>query len=142
MDTCKRGSTSEMQVTSIRMEPELKERLREIAGEQGYQTLIREVLWQFVEQQMVLDQVRWCSPSEQESYSAKDRRSPSDPPLLSMSDIRATFRAIAQREEQCAITGQLIQPEQPIWLGLTAMGELVPICPTAIVQLTCSRAER
>jgi hypothetical protein len=60
MDTCKRGSTSEMQVTSIRLEPELKERLREISGEQGYQTLIREVLWQFVAQQTVLDEVRSC----------------------------------------------------------------------------------
>ncbi len=29
MDTRKRVSTSEMQVTSIRLEPELKERLRE-----------------------------------------------------------------------------------------------------------------
>ncbi|MGI0488503.1 hypothetical protein ACN4EK_24090 [Pantanalinema rosaneae CENA516] len=58
MDTRKRGNTSEMQVTSIRMEPELKERLRQISGEQGYQTLIREVLWQFVDQQMVSDEVR------------------------------------------------------------------------------------
>lgn len=58
MDTRKRGSTSEMQVTSIRLEPELKDRLREISGEQGYQTLIREVLWQFVEQQMRADEVR------------------------------------------------------------------------------------
>ena len=113
MDTRKRGSTSEMQVTSIRLEPELKERLREISGEQGYQTLIREVLWQFVEQQMRADEVR--------PYSAEDRRlpqrgncfaPPSHPPLLSMSDIRATFRAVSQQEEQCAITGQRIQPQQ------------------------------
>jgi hypothetical protein len=52
MDTRKRGSTSEMQVTSIRLEPELKERLREISGEQGYQTLIRDVPWRFVERQV------------------------------------------------------------------------------------------
>ena len=70
MDTRKRGSTSEMQVTSIRLEPELKERLREISGEQGYQTLIREVLWQFVDQQMVSDEVRWRSLSERESPSS------------------------------------------------------------------------
>ena len=105
MDTRKRGSTSEMQVTSIRLEPELKERLREISGEQGYQTLIREVLWQFVDQQMVSDEVRWRSLSKGQSYSVEDRRSPSHPPLLSMSDIRATFRAVSQQEEQCAITG-------------------------------------
>jgi predicted transcriptional regulator len=33
-----------MQVMSIRLEPELKERLRKIAGEQGYQTLMQDVL--------------------------------------------------------------------------------------------------
>jgi hypothetical protein len=108
-----------MQVTSIRLEPELKERLREISGEQGYQTLIREVLWQFVEQQMGADEVR--------PYSAEDRRTPSHPPLLSMSDIRATFRAITQQEENCALTGRTIEPEQTMWLGLTISGELVPL---------------
>jgi predicted DNA-binding protein len=65
-----------MQVTSIRLEPELKERLREISGEQGYQTLIREVLWQFVEQQMGADALRWRSLSKEESYSSEDRRLP------------------------------------------------------------------
>ncbi|MBD2156716.1 hypothetical protein [Leptolyngbya sp. FACHB-16] len=119
MDTRKRGSTSEMQVTSIRLEPELKERLREISGEQGYQTLIREVLWQFVEQQMGADEVR--------PYSVEDRRSPSHPPLLSVSDIRATFRAVAQQEERCAITGQVIRSQQFMGLGLTTTGELVPL---------------
>lgn len=122
MDTRKRGSTSEMQVTSIRLEPELKERLREISGEQGYQTLIRKVLWQFVEQQMEADEVRL--------YSVEDRRSPSHPPLLSMSDIRATFRAIAHKEEQCAITGQVIRPRQVMLLGLTISDELAPISAT------------
>lgn len=53
MDTRKRGAITEMQVTSIRLEPELKERLREISGEQGYQTLLRDELWQFVDQQMI-----------------------------------------------------------------------------------------
>lgn len=128
MDTRKRGSTSEMQVTSIRLEPELKERLREISGEQGYQTLIREVLWQFVDQQMVSDEVR--------SYSVEDRRlprrgncfaPPSHPPLLSMSDIRATFRAVSQQEDQCAITGQRIQPQQEMLLGLTTNGEIIAL---------------
>jgi len=108
-----------MQVTSIRLEPELKERLREISGEQGYQTLIREVLWQFVEQQMRADEVR--------PYSAEDRRSPSHPPLLSMSDIRATFRAVSQQEEQCALTGQRIQRQQEMLLGLTTNGEIIAL---------------
>jgi hypothetical protein len=108
-----------MQVTSIRLEPELKERLREISGEQGYQTLIREVLWQFVEQQMRADEVR--------PYSAEDRRSPSHSTLLSMSNIRATFRAVSQQEEQCAITGQRIQPQQEMLLGLTTNGEIIAL---------------
>jgi hypothetical protein len=110
MDTRKRGATTEMQVTSIRLEPELKERLRQMSGEQGYQTLIRDVLWQFVEQQPVL--------GEQQFSQVR---------LLSRSDIRATFEAIAQHEERCAITGQLIQPRQVMRLGLTLAGELVPL---------------
>ena len=119
MDTRKRGSTSEMQVTSIRLEPELKERLREISGEQGYQTLIREVLWQFVEQRPTLD--------GEQSRVVRHWRSPSHPPLLSMSDIRATFRAIAQQEERCAITGQRIHPQQEMLLGLTINGEIIAL---------------
>ncbi|MBD2096734.1 hypothetical protein H6F90_16650 [Trichocoleus sp. FACHB-591] len=111
MDTRRPSSTSEMQVTSIRLEAELKERLRELSGEQGYQTLIREILWQFVEQRLM--------PLE--------KRSPSQTPLLSRSEIRVTFDAIAQREEHCAITGRLIQPQQPMKLGLTITGELVPL---------------
>jgi hypothetical protein len=126
MDTRKRGSTSEMQVTSIRLEPELKERLREISGEQGYQTLIREVLWQFVEQQAVHHRER--------SRGVEHGRSPSHPPLLSMSEIRATFRAIAQQEERCAVTGQVIRPQQIMGLGLTTTGELVPLT-TEIFQI-------
>lgn len=119
MDTRKRGSTSEMQVTSIQLEPELKERLREISGEQGYQTLSREVLWQFVEQQLGADEVR--------PYSAEDRRSPSHPPLLSVSDTRATFRAVSHQENQCVITGQRIQPQQEMLLGLTTNGEIIAL---------------
>jgi hypothetical protein len=118
MDTRKQSSTSEMQVTSIRLERELKERLRELSGEQGYQTLIREVLWRFVEQQTI-------TPEE---------RSPSQTLLLSRSEIRVTFEAlaklsagIAQQKEYCAITGQLVQPQQPMKLGLTITGALVPL---------------
>jgi hypothetical protein len=119
MNTRKPGSTSEMQVTSIRLEAKLKEQLRELSGEQGYQSLIREVLWQFVEQQTIADGPR--------SNFIKLGRLPSHAPILSQSDIRATFAAIAQREEQCAITGQLIQPQQSMWLGLTTTGELIPL---------------
>ncbi|MBD2097692.1 hypothetical protein H6F90_21580 [Trichocoleus sp. FACHB-591] len=127
MDTRKPSSTSEMQVTSIRLEAELKERLRELSGEQGYQTLIREVLWQFVEQRTVPAESR--SPSLEFGRFSLGEASPtpSQAPLLSRSDIRATFQAITQQEEQCAITGQLIQPQQSMWLGLTTTGELLPL---------------
>ena len=131
MNTPKRGSTSEMQVTSIRLEPELKERLRDISGEQGYQTLMRDVLWQFIEQQarpeeLVHDENRQLSQREN-GFAL-----PSCPAMVSISDIRATFRAIAQQEQRCAITGQLICSQQPMWLGLTntstRLGAKVSVC--------------
>lgn len=135
MDTRKRGTTPDMQVTSIRLEPELKERLREISGERGYQFLIREVLWQFVEHQTPFDPLQsvsgefWATPSWQDDALEKPEQQ-----AISLQssrwfkhDIRAMFRAIAQREEQCAMTGQLIRPQQMMWLGLTEAGTLVPL---------------
>ncbi|MBL1176766.1 hypothetical protein [Pantanalinema sp. GBBB05] len=126
MDTRKRGSTSEMQVTSIRLEPKLKERLREISGEQGYQTLIRDVLWRFVEQQARPDELL-KDGNRQLRQREKSFALPSHSSMFSMSDIRATFRAVAQQEQRCAITGQLIRPQQPMWLGLTMTGNMVPL---------------
>jgi len=126
MNTHKRGSTSEMQVTSIRLESELKERLRQISGEQGYQTLIRDVLWQFVDKQARLDELLY-DENRQLPQGENSCVLPSYPSMFSISDIRATFRAIAQQEQHCAITGQLIRPQQPMWLGLTITGEIVPL---------------
>ncbi len=117
MNTHKRASTTEMQVTSIRLETELKDRLREISGAQGYQALIRDVLWQFVEQQTIPDMV---------PVSLRSPLTTFDLPL-SREDIRATFDAVAQQVERCAITGQAIQPQQAMWLGLTNQGILVPL---------------
>jgi hypothetical protein len=115
-----------MQVTSIRLEPELKERLREISGEQGYQTLIRDVLWRFVEQQARPDEFLHDG-NRQLHQSENGFALPSYPSMFSMSDIRATFRAVAQQEQRCAITGQLIRPQQLMWLGLTRTGNMVPL---------------
>lgn len=50
MATRKRNVTTARQVTRIRLEPALKDRLRKLSAEQAYQTLIREVFWQVVEQ--------------------------------------------------------------------------------------------
>ena len=126
MNAQKRGSTSEMQVTSIRLEAELKERLRELSREQGYQTLIRDVLWQFVERQAKLGEFLYDGEqrlSQRENGSALLFC----PSMFSMLDFRATFRSIAQQDQQCALTGQLIRPQQPMWLRLIMTGEVVPL---------------
>lgn len=103
MPTIHQVATTEMQVTSIRFEQELKDRLKELAGNQGYQALIRDVLWNYVRQ-----------------------RSQSQP-QISQSDIRATIAGTAQKEEHCVLTGKPIQPHESMLLGLTTSGEMVPI---------------
>lgn len=109
MYTINRTATTEMEVTSIRLERELKERLKELAGNQGYQALIRDVLWNYVQQ-----------------------KSGDYKPQFSHNDIRASVEAIAQREERCALTGTLIRPQEPMLLGLTAQGEMVPLSPSSL----------
>ena len=109
MQTLTRTSTTEMEVTSIRLERDLKERLKEISGNQGYQALIRDVLWNYVQQ-----------------------KSSGFTPQISRSDIRATIAATLQQEEHCALTGKLLQPMEPILLGLTQSGVMVPLSPEAI----------
>lgn len=96
--------TTEMQVTSIRLEQELKESLKALAGHQGYQALIREILWDYVHQQQT-----------------------ETPQELHRSQIRATLAATAHTIEYCALTGQMIHPDEPMLLGLTVDGKLVPL---------------
>lgn len=109
MHTLTRTPTTEMEVTSIRLERELKEKLKELAGTQGYQALIRDILWNYIQQ-----------------------RSHHTTPALGLTDIRATIPAIAQNEEQCALTGTKIAPHQSMFLGLTTTGTLVPISEGSI----------
>ncbi|MGB3404459.1 MAG: ribbon-helix-helix domain-containing protein [Microcoleaceae cyanobacterium] len=104
MYTLPRTSTTEMEVTSIRLERELKERLKGLAKNKGYQALIRDILWNYVQQK------------------SGDYR-----PQFSRDDIRASFTATAQQEEQCALSGEIIHPNQPMLLGLTIHGDLVPL---------------
>lgn len=104
MSSATRTPTTDMEVTSIRFERELKDKLKELAGSRGYQSLVREILWEYVQQQ------------------SADYR-----PQVSRSDIRATMQAIAQHHEQCHLTGMEIQPEEPILLGLVENGQLVPL---------------
>jgi len=103
MYTLNRTATTDMEVTSIRLERELKEKLKELSGNQGYQALIRDVLWSYVRQKSGnLEQI---SPAE----------------------IRASIQALANREEHCAVTGKLIHPQELMLLGLTAKGDMVPL---------------
>ncbi len=104
MYTLTRRTTTEMEVTSIRLERELKDKLKDLAGKQGYQALIRDILWNYVQQK------------------SGDYR-----PQFSHDDIRASIAATAQDEERCVLTGQLIRPQESMLLGLTRNGDLVPL---------------
>jgi len=108
MPTLTRVSTTEMEVTSIRLERSLKEKLKALAGDRGYQALIREVLWQYIE-----------------STAGEPQGS------LHEADIRASFEAISAQEQTCALTGKPIGANQPMRLGLTTKGALVPLCADA-----------
>ncbi len=103
-NTLTRTTTTEMEVTSIRLERDLKDKLKELAGNQGYQALIRDILWNYVQQK------------------SGDYR-----PQFSRADIRASIAAKAQQEERCVLTGQLIRPQESMFLGLTTSGDLVPL---------------
>jgi hypothetical protein len=104
MYTLTRTSTTDMEVTSIRLERDLKEKLKELSGNQGYQALIRDILWNYVQQK-----------------SGEYRSN------FSRNDIRASLSATAQKEEHCVITGKLIRPQEPMLLGLTTSGDMVPL---------------
>jgi metal-responsive CopG/Arc/MetJ family transcriptional regulator len=109
MHTITRTSTTEMEVTSIRLERELKEKLKELSGNQGYQALIRDILWNYVQQ-----------------------KSGDFTPQISRSDIRATIAATAQKDERCALTGKIMRSQEAIWLGLTDQGVMVPLSPDSL----------
>ncbi|BAC89075.1 hypothetical protein [Gloeobacter violaceus] len=104
MHTLPRTSTTEMEVTSIRLERELKEKLKQFSGDQGYQALVREILWNYVRE-------------KSGEYKV----------LVSRGEIRSTFAATARQEQRCALSGNPIRSNEPILLGLTAQGNLVPI---------------
>ena len=104
MRTLQKTSTTEMEVTSIRLERTLKEKLKQLSGSQGYQALIRDILWNYVHQK------------------SGDYR-----PQFSAADIRATIEAKARKDETCALTGKLIPEAELMFLGFTIYGDLVPI---------------
>lgn len=104
MHTLTRTTTTEMEVTSIRLERDLKDKLKELSGNQGYQALIRDILWNYVQQ-----------------------KSGNYKPQFSLADIRASIAATAQKEERCVLTGQIISPQESMFLGLTSNGDLIPL---------------
>jgi predicted DNA-binding protein len=104
MHTLTRTSTTEMEVTSIRLERELKEKLKELSGNQGYQALIRDILWNYIEQ-------------KSGDYHSS----------VSLPEIRATIAATAQQEERCALTGKVIPLNAAMLLGFTLTGTMVPL---------------
>lgn len=103
MPTTVKIPTTDMEVTSIRLERELKERLKELAENQGYQALIRDILWDYIHQRSSTQSV------------------------LSLGEIRASIPAIAQQEQRCALTGRLLKPQERIFLGFTTSGDMVPL---------------
>jgi hypothetical protein len=109
MRTLTRTSTTEMEVTSIRLEKSLKDKLKDLSGTQGYQALIRDILWNYVQQK------------------SGDYR-----PLFSRTDIRASIAATARKDESCVLTGKLIPENEPMLLGLTIHGDLVPLCADSL----------
>ena len=111
MRTLSRTSTTEMEVTSIRLERSLKDKLKELSGNQGYQALIRDILWNYVQQK------------------SGDYR-----PQFSKADIRATIAARASRDESCVLTGKLIQQDEQMLLGLTIHGDLVPLSVASMAK--------
>ena len=104
MRTMSRTSTTEMEVTSIRLERTLKDKLKALAGNQGYQALIRDILWNYVQQK------------------SGDYR-----PQFSPVDIRITIEATARKDESCVLSGKLIPENETMLLGLTTYGDLVPL---------------
>ena len=109
MRTLPRTSTTKMEVTSIRLERTLKQKLKELAGNQGYQALIRDILWNYVQQK------------------SGDYRT-----QFSKVDIRATIEASARKDESCVLTGKLIPENELMLLGLTIHGDLVPLSMESI----------
>jgi hypothetical protein len=100
-----------MRVTSIRFERELIDKLKTLAGKRGYQSLVRDVLWDYVRQH-------------------------SDDPGFHIlrQQIRAIMAAEALCRERCALTGVIIEPEEEMWMAFTTDHKLIPLSIDSLVE--------
>ena len=113
--------TTEMQVTSIRFERELIEQLKTLSAGQGYQALVRDILWDYVHQH---------TPQPSNGHAPHPQ-----PQQVQPQQIRATLAAQAQRTEYCALTGQQINPQEAMWFGVTTTNEFVPLSQAGLDQV-------
>jgi hypothetical protein len=109
MHEIKHTATTDMEVTSIRLERELKEKFKELAGRRGYQMKLREVLWEYVRQN-----------------SADHRYTPAD--------ILSIVVAVSTTEQHCGITGKHISKGETILLGLIRNGNQVVLKQDALTE--------
>ena len=94
--------TTEMKVTSIRLEKQLIEELKAMKHPEGYQFLIRKVLWNYVRR-----------TNNTSKYDEKH--------------IEGRFEGYATMEQACALTGRLIRKNDRCQYGITIDGSIVPI---------------
>jgi hypothetical protein len=122
--------TTEMQVTSIRFERELIEQLKTLSAGQGYQALVRDILWDYVHQN---------TPQPRNGKAPRPQPQPIQARIQSQQiqpqQIRATLPAQAQRTEYCALTGQQINPQESMWFGVTTTNEFVPLSQAGLAQV-------
>lgn len=101
----KRNKTTNMEVTSIRLDAELKRIFKEVTkgSKQGYQDKIREVLWQ------------WA----QRNYGEYQ-------PEYSETAITAIFDGVSNKEQTCAFTKMTIMAGEPCKYALMIDGQMIP----------------
>lgn len=102
MDRAK--STTEMEVTSIRLEKSLKQAIKDLSGSKGYQTMIRDILWNYVQ------------------IHSGDYR-----PTFSEHDIIAYSESIAQKDLCCVLSGKPINKGDTFLLCRTVFEDFVPV---------------
>ncbi len=100
-------STTNMVVTSIRLEEDLKQALKNMNHSAGYQFLIREVLW---------DYVRRNSTEYKSGFSTNN--------------IVGIMQGISTKETTCVISQKLIAKGEKCVFGISDTGAMIPVHST------------